>query len=288
DTNLSFTGNQQSSSMSGRVLIDSLGFTPDFDLSTFADQFSGTTIPTQPGVADNIKLNVSVQSKDNLAANSSQISVEGGINVRVIGTAANPVIIGRTDLTAGEVFYRNVRYQIQRGIITFDNPNQTSPVLNVSVATTVEQYNLTLRLTGPFDKLATAYTSDPPLPTADIISLLAQGQTTEESAAAGQSTNSILASQAASQAVGGIQRLAGISSLSIDPLIGGNNANPSARIAIQQRVTKNFLFTFSTDVSQPGQEIVQGDYQINKRWSVNVTRDQVGGVSVGGELHTHF
>jgi translocation and assembly module TamB len=288
DTNLSFTGNKQSSSITGRVLIDSLGFTPDFDLSTFANQFSGTTLPAESGVAENVKLNISVQSKDNLTANSSQVSIEGSVNARVVGTAANPVIIGRTDLTAGEVFYRNVRYQIQRGIITFDNPNQTSPVLNVSVTTTVEQYNLTLRLTGPFDKLATSYISDPPLATADIISLLAQGQTTEEAAAAGQSTDSILASQAASQFVGGIQKLAGISSLSIDPLIGGNNANPSARIAIQQRVTKNFLFTFSTDVSQPGGEIVQGDYQINKRWSVNVTRDQVGGVSMGGELHTHF
>jgi translocation and assembly module TamB len=289
DSSLSFSGNEQSSSLSGSVLIDSLSFTPDFDLSTFSDQFSGgASLPTQPGFADNIKLNVSVQSKDNLAANSSQVSVEGSVNVRAIGTAADPVIIGRTDLTSGEVFYRNVRYQIQNSIITFDNPTQTSPVVNVSATTTVEQYNLTLKVSGPIDKLTTAYTSDPPLATADIINLLAQGQTTEEAAAAGQSTDSMIASQATGQVVGGIQKLAGISSLSIDPLIGGNNANPSARIAVQQRVTKNFLFTFSTDVSQPGSEVVEGDYQINKRWSVNVTRDQVGGVSVGGELHTRF
>ncbi|MGC1228505.1 MAG: translocation/assembly module TamB domain-containing protein [Candidatus Sulfotelmatobacter sp.] len=289
DTNLSFTGNEQASRITGRVLIDSLGFTPDFDLSTFANQFSGgTSLPTQPGFADNIKLNVSVQSKDNLAANSSQVSVEGGVNVRIIGTAADPVVIGRTDLTSGEVFYRNVRYQIQQGIISFDNPTQTSPVLNISATTTIEQYNLTLKLSGPFDKLTTSYTSDPPLATADIINLLAQGQTTEESAAAGQSTDSMIASQAAGQFVGGIQKLAGISSLAIDPLIGGGNQNASARIAVQQRVTKNLLFTFSTDVSQPGSEVVEGDYQINKRWSVNVTRDQVGGVSVGGELHTKF
>jgi hypothetical protein len=57
---------------------------------------------------------------------------------------------------------------------------------------------------------------------------------------------------------------------------------------LQQRVTKNFLFTFSTDVSQPGSELVQGDYQINKRWSVSVTRDQLGGVSVDGRFHTKF
>jgi hypothetical protein len=76
--------------------------------------------------------------------------------------------------------------------------------------------------------------------------------------------------------------------LQIDPAIGGNNQNPSARIAIQQRLTKNLLFTFSTDVSQPGAEMVEGEYQVNKRWSVSMTRDQLGGVSVDGRYHTHF
>ncbi len=289
DSNLTFSGNKESSTLSGRVLIDSLSFTPDFDLASFANQFSGdTAIPAQPGFADTINLSIGVQSKENLSANSTQISVEGSVNVRVGGTAANPVITGRTDLTAGELFYRNVRYQLQRGIITFDDPNQTSPVLNVSVTTVVEQYNLTLNLRGPFDKLTTSYVSDPPLATADIINLIARGQTTQESASSSQSTDSMIASQAASQFSGSLQKLAGISSLEIDPLIGGNNQNPSTRIAIQQRVTKNFLFTFSTDVSQPGSEVVQGDYQLDKRWSMSVTRDQVGGVSVSGRLHTRF
>jgi hypothetical protein len=85
-----------------------------------------------------------------------------------------------------------------------------------------------------------------------------------------------------------VQKFAGLSSLQIDPLIGGNSRNPSARVAIQQRVTKNFLFTFSTDVSQPGAEIVQGDYQLTKRWSVSVSRDELGGVSLDGKYHTRF
>jgi len=204
------------------------------------------------------------------------------------GTAANPVITGRTTLTSGELFYRNVRYQLQRGVITFDDPNQTHPVLNVSVGTTIEQYNLTLTMRGPLDKLTTSYVSDPPLATADVINLVARGKTTQESAASSQSTDSMIASQAASQLSSGVQKLAGISSLQIDPTIGGNNQNPSARVAIQQRVSKNLLFTFSTDVSQPGSEIVQGEYQLNKRWSVSVERDQLGGVSVDGRYHTRF
>jgi len=288
DGNLMFIGTTESSVVNGRVLIDALSFTPDFDLAKFSDQFSGNSVPAQPGFADNVKLSIGVQSKGQLSATSSQVSMEGRVNVRLVGTAANPVITGRTDLTSGELFYRNVRYQLQRGIITFDDPNQTEPVLNVSVNTTVEQYNLTLTLRGPFDTLSTSYTSDPPLATADIINLIARGKTTQESAATGQSTDSMIASQAASQVSSSVQKFAGISSLQIDPLLGGNNQNPSARIALQQRVTKNFLFTFSTDISQPGSQIVQGDYQISKRWSVSVARDQVGGVSVDGKFHKRF
>jgi hypothetical protein len=160
--------------------------------------------------------------------------------------------------------------------------------MNVSVATTVKQYDLTLTLRGPLDKLTTSYVSDPPLATADIINLVARGKTTQEADATSQSTDSMIASQAASQLSSSVQKLAGISSLQIDPLIGGNNSNPSARVAMQQRVTKDLLFSFSTDLSQPGSEIIQGQYQINKRWSVSLSRDEQGGVSVDGRFHTRF
>jgi translocation and assembly module TamB len=289
ESKLAFTGNMQAANLNGSALIDSLNFTPDFDLADFASQFNGISVPPSgQSFADNIKLGISVQSSQNLAARSSRLSLEGAANLQVIGTASYPVIVGRVDLTSGELFFMNNRYQLQRGIITFDNPNVTTPMLNVQVTSKIEQYNLTLTLIGPIDRLTTNYVSDPALPTADIISLLYRGQTTEEAAAAGTSTDSFLAGQAASQFSSSVQKLAGISSLQIDPLIGGNNTNPSARIALQQRVTKDFLFTFSTDVTQPGQEIVQGEYQVTKRWSVSVTRDQVGGVAVDGRYHTKF
>jgi translocation and assembly module TamB len=288
DANLAFSGTTQASTLNGRVLIDNLSFTQDFDLASFGDQFSTGNAPAQPGFADTIKLAIGVQSQGDLNATSSQISIGGRAALQVGGTAANPVITGRTTLTSGELFYRNVRYQLQKGVITFDDPNETHPVLNVSVGTIVEQYNLTLTMRGPLDKLTTSYVSDPPLATADIINLVARGKTTQESAASSQSTDSMIASQAASQVSSSVQKLAGISSLQIDPTIGGNGQNPSARVAIQQRITKNLLFTFSTDVSQPGSEIVQGEYQVTKRWSVSMSRDELGGVSVDGKYHTRF
>src|SRR5207248_9025485 len=187
------------------------------------------------------------------------------VNRRVVETAAKPVILGRTDLTSGDIFFAGQRYQLERGLINFTNPTRTEPYLNLLITTVIQQYNLNLMITGPVEKLETKYTSDPPLPPVDIINLIARGQTTEDSVPGNFSANQVLAEGLASQVSSRVGKLVGISSLTIDPNLGGNNQNPSARVAIQQRVTRNFIFTFSTDVTQPQSEIVQGEYQLNKR-----------------------
>jgi translocation and assembly module TamB len=289
EADLTFTGDMKSALLRGRTLIQSLNFTPDFNLSTVGSQVNAPSLPSAtPGFANSIKLSVAVQSAQNLAARSSQLTVSGMANLRIAGTVADPVVIGRVDLTSGELFFMSNRYRLQRGIISFNDLNQTRPVLNVQVTALIEQYNLTLTLVGPLDRLNTSYVSNPALPTADIISLIYRGQTVEEAAAAGTSTDSILAGGIASEFSSGLRNLTGISSLQIDPLLGGNGTNPSARIAIQQRVTKNFLFTFSTDVTQPESEIVLGQYQLTPRWSVTAERDQLGAVSVEGQFRTKF
>jgi len=288
DSDLALTGKSAASVLNGRLLIDDLWFTPEFDVARLEEYFGGSTVRRQTGFGDSMKLAVAVQSQRRLSATSSVASAEGDVNLRVIGTVANPVIVGRTDLSSGEVFVRSRRYQLERGIVVFSDPNKTRPAVDISATTTVQQYNLTLGVRGYLDKLNVSYASDPPLPTADIINLIAFGRTTQEGDAASHGTDSILASQAASRFSTKMQSLTGISSLRIDPLVGGSNRDPSARIAIQQRVTKNFLFTFSTDVSQPGAETVEGKYQINKRWSIGAARDQVGGIAVDGRYHTKF
>ena len=291
DSDLTLIGNSQSSTLQGRVLIDSLSFTSDFDLSNFMGQFTGTTSPpTGQSFADNLKLQVAVQSSSQLNAGNAQLGIEGQANLRIIGTASDPVVVGRADIASGDLFFQKRQYHLEQGVINFVNPNKTEPVLNLLINTTINQYNLSVRLTGPIEKLQTSYTSDPPLPPIDIINLIARGQTTE-GAPASFGANAVLAqglSQVESTVGSNISKLTGISGLQIDPLIGGNNTNPSARLGLQKRVTKNFVFTFSTDVTQPQNEIVQGEYQLNKRWSVSVVRNESGGVAVDGRFHTNF
>jgi len=291
DSSLMLTGNAQASTLQGRVLVDSVSFTSDFDISSFMGQFTGVSAPPDgQGFADNLKLQIAVQSSNQLNAGTAQLGFEGSANLRVIGTAANPVVVGRTDITSADLFFQKREYHLSQGIINFVNPNKTDPVLNLLITTTINQYNLSIRLQGPIEKLQTSYISDPPLPPIDIINLIARGTTTE-GAPQSFGASAVLAqglSQVESTVGSNISKLTGISGLQIDPMIGGNNSNPSARIGMQKRVTKNFIFSFSTDVTQPQSEIVQGEYQLNKRWSVSVVRDQSGGFSVDGRYHTNF
>jgi translocation and assembly module TamB len=184
-----------------------------------------------------VKLEIAVQSSSQLTAATSQLSVEGQANLRIIGTAADPVAVGRATLTSGDIFFNGHQFHLERGIITFVDPNQTQPVLNVLITTTIRQYNLSISLVGPIDKLRSSYVSDPPLPPADVINLIARGQTTQEGAPTSLGANGILAA-GLGQVGSNVSKLTGIAGFQIDPLIGGNNTNPSARIGIQQQVTK--------------------------------------------------
>src|SRR6266404_2441619 len=173
---LNLVGTGQAANLHGRVLIDSLSFTQNFDLATLAGQVqSGPESAPSEGLANKVKLDIAVETARDLNLTSSAVSLQGQANLHVVGTAADPVIVGRTEFTAGDIFLMNKRYQIERGVIEFSNPQRTEPVLNLLLTTTINQYNLSLTFRGPLDKMQTSYVSDPPLPTADIINLIARG-----------------------------------------------------------------------------------------------------------------
>ena len=293
--NLVMTGNLDSAMLQGQVNIESMSFTPDFDLSKFIAQFNGvSTPPPTQGFADNLKLNISLRSASELRASSQQVSIEGSANLHVIGTANNPVIVGRTNLTGGDLIFLGNRYVVQGGTIAFVNAVETTPVVNLQVNTTVQQYNVAMRFQGPLDRLHTEYTSDPSLPPADIIHLLAFG-TTEEAANASPSQSNalgaegVVASQVSSQITDRVQKAFGISQLSVDPQLQQTaNQPPGAVVTIQQRVTSNLFVTFSTDVTATQNTQVQVQYRLSPKWSISGVRDQNGGFGLDGRFHKDF
>ena len=201
--------------------------------------------------------------------------------MRVRGTAAEPALLGRVNITGGDVIFRGNRYVLQPSSLDFINPYRIEPRMNLSIDTKVQQYTIHMFLRGNIDRLRTAYTSEPALPPSDIINLLVFGRTTEAAEANPTPGNlgaeSLIASSVSSQVTSRIEKIAGISQLSIDPLLGGNQKDPGARVTIQQRVTGNVFVTFVSDATSTQRQIIKFEYQATPRVSVSGVGDQNGG-----------
>ena len=286
--NLNLTGTRQAALLGGNIHITDLSFTPDFDLTNFLGQFSGTEAappPTPGAFTQNLRLNVAVQSTTGVSLVSRTLSLQAAANLQLRGTAAEPVILGRVNINGGDLIFMGNRYVLEGGTIQFANPMRTEPVLNVAANTTIQQYQIYMRFQGPVDRMHTNYSSVPALPPADIIHLLAFGTTTEAAAAnptpGTLGAESVVASQVTSQVTSRVAKVAGISQLSIDPELGGvansGAANTGARITIQQRVTGNLFVTFSTDVTTTQDQVIQLQYKVSPRLSFSGTRDYNGG-----------
>jgi len=287
NSNLALTGQYDNAALRGQVNIDQLSFTSNFDLASFAGQFGGAETPLPPtgGISENLHLDIAVQTPSGLNVSSRDLSIAGSADLRVRGSAAEPVILGRVNLTDGDLIFYGNRYLVQRGTIDFRNPTRTEPVMDIAVNTTIKQYDIQIHIWGPADHLATNYSSDPSLPPSDIINLVAFGKTAEAALANPTppgvlGAQSLLASQVSSQVTSRISKLAGISQLSVDPVLGSSQQSAGARITVQQRVTGKIFVTFSTDVTATQQEVIQVEYRRNRRTSFKAVRDQNGGFSL--------
>ena len=290
--NLFLSGTTENALLRGNVNLYQLSFTPTFDLTQLIGEFSGTTEPPPAqGFSNNLQLNIAVRSPNGISLENRQLSVSGSTNLTVKGTAAEPVVLGRVNVTGGDLLFNNDRFVLEGGTIDFANPTVTEPVLNMSVSTTVQQYRIAMRFEGPLDQMRTSYTSDPALPPADIIHLLAFGNTTEAAAAnpalaPNLAAEQQVASAVSSQVTSRVARVAGISQLSIDPTLGGpgTEASPGAVITVQQRVTSKIYVTFSTNVTTTQDQVIQLLYQQSPRLSYSGTRDQNGGIAFDTQI----
>jgi translocation and assembly module TamB len=207
--------------------------------------------------------------------------VQGALNLRLRGTAAEPAMIGRVNINGGDLFFRGNRYFLEPSTLDFVDPYRIQSRVNLAVSTKVQDYDIRMLFRGTTDQLRTTYTSEPALPPADIINLLVFGKTTEAQAANPTTgtlgAQSMIASSLSNQVTSRIEKIAGISQLSVDPVLGGNQQDPGARVTIQQRVTGNLFVTFATDATSTQRQVIKLEYQATPRVGVSGTRDQNGG-----------
>jgi len=294
NADLRLTGTTNAALLTGDVLVTKLAVTPGFDFGAYIEKSKQAIVLTgSDSLQSRLKLDVHVTTTSELQMQTAIARLSGNADLRVRGTADRPAILGRVEVLEGEVTFNGTKYKLERGDVTFSNPARTQPVIDLQATTRVRDYDITVQFRGDAsvtNGLKVTWQSEPQLPEADVIALLALGRTQEESAAANSSggfgfggeASNLLINQALNSTVNSrLQRLFGASRVKIDPqgLASDTAVVRGPQVTVEQQVANNLTLTYSTNVTVSNQQIIQVEYNITRNISIVALRDWNGVVS---------
>jgi len=298
DAKLRLQGTEHSMLLSGNIQITRFLVGPNVDFAALTGGSTSVSPPPDPNAFGNrMRLDVRITSAPQMDFQNSFAQIAGSVNLRVRGTVAQPAVLGRINITDGKATYNGTTYQLQHGDIYFTNPVKIEPVIDMDVTTRIEEYDVTIGLHGTASKLTPTFRSEPPLPEADVFSLLAQGRTQEEQsiystqqAAAGVSgtTNALLSGALNATVSSRIQKLFGVGSVKIDPTYTGALGQSSARITVSQNIGQQVLLTYATSVNSTTQQLISAQVNLTPTFSVTAVRDEADVFSLVFKVHKRY
>jgi translocation and assembly module TamB len=297
NANLKLQGGPQGALLSGTILMTRFGVGADVDFAAFGSA-GGVSAPPDPNSpANKIRLNVHVTSAPQLDFQNSYAKLAGTVDLTIRGTAAVPSVLGRIEINDGSATFAGTKYQLQRGDIYFTNPVRIDPTIDLDVTAQVENYDITVGLHGTATNLKPTYRSEPPLSEADVFALLALGRTQEEAQlyqerqaqqGTDPTTSALLGGALNATVSNRVEKLFGVGSVKIDPAFVGTLGESSARITIQQQLSRQITATFATNVNTSAQQLIQVQYDLNHDNAIVVTRDESGVFSVVYKLRRRY
>ena len=297
NANLRLQGGPPGLLLSGNVLITRFGIGPDVDFAAFTSAAGVPTPPNPNSLMNKIRMDVHVTSAPQLDFQNSYAKLAGTVDLSVRGTLAQPSILGTIRITDGSATFAGTKYELDRGTIYFSNPVRIDPTIDLDVSTRVENYDITIGIHGDVSHLKPTYRSSPPLTEADIFNLLALGRTQEEAQINSQQEQQAGEDPTSSALLGGalnatvsnrVSKLFGAGSIKIDPAFVGTLGNSTARITVQEPLSKQITLVFATNVNQSAQQLIQVQYQINEDTSIVATRDESGVFSIVYKIRQRY
>jgi len=85
-----------------------------------------------------------------------------------------------------------------------------------------------------------------------------------------------------------IQKLFGGGSVKIDPTFVTGTGNATARITVQQQISKYATLTYATNVNSTAQQLIQAQFNLTRNLSVLAVRDEAGVFSLIFKLRRRY
>lgn len=292
DADLTLIATPQSRVIRGEARLDRLFYLEDvrlgsLDLLRRLLQRQRLEVAQTDPFLTSTQLNVQIKGPEALRVNNNIARLRGDIDLSVQGTLANPILFGRVELEpGGTLVYSDNEYELERGLITFNNPYRIDPVIDFVARTEVRSYDISLSLSGTLDRLSAKFSSDEGLADLEVLALLATGQElqgtgrlqvpgerVDPNAGTNVGASTFLAGQAASLVSERVGSLFGFDRFRIDPLAGTTGAIGGVRLTVGKRISKNLLVTYSSNPAASEEYLVRAEWQVANNLVLVFTRD---------------
>ena len=219
-----------------------------------------------------------IEGRDALIVRNNIADLTASVSLTLTGDADNPVLAGRITADKGTILFRKDRYEIQRGVLEFPPDTAIDPIINLQAETEIAGYQIFVNLSGPLkdsELLSATVRSSPALPQADVVSLITTGNLanttggiptlaqTGINTAAEILTDTIINNPARKAT----DKLFGLNVFEIDPIISGQQINPSARLTVGRQINNNLRVTYSTNLSQDQNQVLALEYRVSNKLS---------------------
>jgi hypothetical protein len=295
DADLLLTGTLEEQVLSGRVDVRNALWSREYDVTSeiLASRERQANL-AEPGPLDNLRLDLQVVAPGSLRVRNSVATIDGTADLQLRGTFSRPALLGRSEASRGELFFMGNRYRLLSGKVDFVDPHSVRPLFDILAETRVRSYQIQLRIVGTADRFHPELTSDPPLRTLDILRLLAGGSErdillgTEEEEFAGVGVAGILTGRLTQEIGRRAERLFGLDRFSIDPFLVGQIANPTARVTLGKRISRDIAISYSTNLNSTTESIILIEYDPGGAVSWIVSRDETGAFAIDVKFRRRF
>jgi autotransporter translocation and assembly factor TamB len=290
DAALRIFGDEHEQWVTGTIDVARAEWTRRYDITSELLE-GATTWELEPSLSEGVRFDVRIRAPGTLKIDNNLTTLHASADLRLQGTAAAPVLLGRAEMDRGRVYFQGNTYIIRHGTIDFADTHRTRPLFDVEAETRVRSYRVALRLNGTLDHVVPTLTSDPPLSPVQILNLLAGGdesavaslaQTRADQARLAATGAASLASARLTEEVGlerEAERLLGLNRFSIDPsVLKGDFTNPTARLTLGKRIGPDLNVQYSQDLSSDADPLFALEYNLSDRLSIVITQSESDGL----------
>jgi translocation and assembly module TamB len=237
-----------------------------------------------------IGLDLRVRGSDSLFIDNNLAEVEVTADLNVRGTAARPVVLGRSVILGGQLFWNDNIFDVTQGTVEYNNPFETDPTFEIRARTEIRRYTIDLSFSGSLQRgVAFNYTSTPALSDLDLFNLLAFGEEPDSAVlqdpysyqrALGLQATRYLTDAYLSEVEQGAARLFGIDRFRISPTVTGEETDATARLTIGKRIDRNLYVTYSRLLSNSEDQLLTVEYRLTPSIRLKGTRDEDGSFGI--------